>query len=194
MRYTLHMDIPWGDPKAHAFVTNVGLITSDGPNGPNVMSCEWTHHVSYKPGLIAVCLGPDRATHENIAATKEFGVHIAASDQNVLASVAGNNKGKQTDKVGLLKEMGFTFKKAKQIKAPMLEGALLTVECSLKEQHTLGDHTMFVGEVLEVELAPEKEPLLYHKGKYWKIGAQIPKPTMDALPDIAALKAKYQKK
>ena len=36
------------------FLTNVGLITSDGPYGPNVMAAEWTHHISYSPGLIAV--------------------------------------------------------------------------------------------------------------------------------------------
>ena len=56
----MDMDLPWGDDCSKKFVTNVGLITSDGPHGPNIMACEWTHHVSYSPGLIAVCIGPEK--------------------------------------------------------------------------------------------------------------------------------------
>ena len=50
------MDLPWGDEISNKFITNVGLITSDGPFGADVMACEWTHHISYSPGLIAVCI------------------------------------------------------------------------------------------------------------------------------------------
>ena len=39
------------------FATTIGLITSSGSSGPNIMAYEWTHHLSYKPGLIAVSLG-----------------------------------------------------------------------------------------------------------------------------------------
>src|SRR3989344_5054157 len=67
-----NMDLPWGDPRSIQFITNVGLITSDGPNGPDIMSSEWTHHISYNPGLIAVCIRPGGATHENIRSSKEF--------------------------------------------------------------------------------------------------------------------------
>jgi len=40
------------------------------------MACEWTHHLSYRPGLIAVYLGPNKTTVENIMTTKEFGVNL----------------------------------------------------------------------------------------------------------------------
>ncbi len=50
------MNLPWGDEKSNKFVTNVGLITSNGPYGHNIMAAEWTHHISYNPGLIAVCI------------------------------------------------------------------------------------------------------------------------------------------
>jgi flavin reductase (DIM6/NTAB) family NADH-FMN oxidoreductase RutF len=47
------MDLLWNDRRTRQFVTNVGLITSDGPLGPNIMAAEWTHHISYSPSLIA---------------------------------------------------------------------------------------------------------------------------------------------
>ena len=31
------MDLPWGDEKTVQFVTNVGLITSDGQHGQNIV-------------------------------------------------------------------------------------------------------------------------------------------------------------
>ena len=32
------MDLSWNDRRTRQFLTNVGLITSDGPYGPNVMA------------------------------------------------------------------------------------------------------------------------------------------------------------
>ena len=98
------MDLPWGDEKTVQFITNVGLITSNGPYGNNIMAAEWTHHVSYSPGLIAVCVGHNKATEENIRNSKEFGVNICATDQSVMASVAGGSSGKNVDKISAFSE------------------------------------------------------------------------------------------
>ena len=117
------MDLPWNDERSNQFITNVGLVTSNGPFGPNVMACEWTHHISYQPGLIAVSVGHTKATVENIRNSKEFGVNLCASDQSVLSSVAGGYTGSMYDKVNALKELGFEFYKAKRIIPLMVKGA-----------------------------------------------------------------------
>lgn len=186
------MNLPWGDEKTIKFVTNVGLITSDGPNGPNVQSAEWAHHVSYSPGLIAVCLGMDRTTRENILATKEFGVSLAAAGQNVMASVAGGSHGKDVDKISALKELGFRFYKAKKIKTLMVEGAILNAECKVVQVIELGDHTMFVGEVQEAA-AGGKEPLIYHGLNFWKLGESMPQPPESELEKIKKMVEKFRK-
>ena len=87
------MDLPWNDERSNKFITNVGLITSDGPSGADVMACEWTHHLSYSLGLIAVCIGPEKTTHENIKQTKEFGVNLCSTDQSIMSSIAGGYTG-----------------------------------------------------------------------------------------------------
>ena len=68
------------------------------------MVCEWTHPISYQPSLIAVSLGHTKATVENIRTSKEFGVNLCASDQSILASVAGGYTSSMYDKVN-----AFTF-------------------------------------------------------------------------------------
>lgn len=187
------MNLPWGDERTKMFVTNLGLITSDGPIGPNMMTAEWTHHISYEPGLIAVCVNPRDGTHENIAATKEFGVNIAASDQNVLASVAGGSSGRKVNKMKVLEELGFKFYPAKNIKISMLEGAALNIECKLVQQIPLGDHTMFVGEVLDAKVNSGKAALVFSQGQFWKFGEPIQKPPQEELDRISALVQKYAK-
>jgi flavin reductase (DIM6/NTAB) family NADH-FMN oxidoreductase RutF len=84
------MELSWNDRRTRQFLTNVGLITTDGPYGPNVMAAEWTHHVSYGPTLIAINVRGDDATAENITLSKEFGVNLAADDQNILCSLGGD--------------------------------------------------------------------------------------------------------
>jgi len=187
------MELPWGDEKTVQFITNVGLITTTGPHGPNIMSAEWTHHVSYSPGLIAVCIGPGKATYENIRETKEFGVNIAATDQNVIASIAGGSTGKEVDKIKSLEALGFNFYKGKKIRALMVKGAAVNIECRLFKVIPLGDHTMFVGEAVEASLTLGKEPLAYHKGKYWLLGEIIQKPAEDQLQKIRETIEKFKK-
>jgi len=58
----IFMEVPWNDPCSNKFVTIIWLITSSGSSGPNIMACEWTHNLSYKPELIAISLGPTKLT------------------------------------------------------------------------------------------------------------------------------------
>ena len=175
------------------FVTNIGLITSNGPYGNNVMACEWTHQISYTPSLIAVCIRPGKATFENIQSTNEFGVNIAAFDQNIISSIAGNHHGKAVDKISILKELGVVFYNAKTINALMVEGACLNAECKVIKFIDIDDHSLFIGEVQNVRQA-EKEPLSYYKMKYCRSGEQIHKPDQTKLNAIAELVKKYTRK
>ena len=191
------MDLGWGNEKASKFVTNVGLITTEGPNGANIMAAEWTYYVSWSPALIAVHLGGGKtakATSENIMATREFGVSIAASDQHVISSIAGGSSGRDVDKISVLKEMGAQFYPSKQIKPLLLRGAATNIECRLIEAKELGDHTMFIGEMVSIETDMAKEPLLYSFGKYYAMGERLHKPAQDVLDKIEQLKARFSKK
>lgn len=181
------MDLPWGDERTDQFVTNVGVITSHGPHGDNVMACEWTHHVSYSPGLIAVCVRQGDATCENIHATKEFGVNLCSDKQSVLSSVSGGSSGRAVNKVKVLEGLGFIFYRAKKIKTLMIEGAVLSAEFKLVREISIGDHTMFIGEVVEAKADASKNPLVYHKRKYWKMGEHIDKPPQEELEKIKKL-------
>ena len=185
------MHLAWNDRRTRQFITNVGLITSNGPLGPDIMAAEWTHHISYSPSLIAINVRGRDATAENIQSTKEFGVNLAAANQNIVCSVAGRYSGKETDKISLLKEAGLTvFYTAKSINVLMVQGAAMNAECKLMKQEEIGDHAMFVGEVVEISADENIKPLIYHNGRYRQLGEDISKPSTDILAAIEKLAEK----
>lgn len=143
-----------------SFTTTVGLITTLGRRGPNVMSAEWTFNVSYDPFLIAVCVRPVDVTHAAIADTGEFGVNLPSDDQVDLIGFAGNFSKHQTDK---LSSTRFETYPSTKIRAPLIKGCLMNAECRLVHRIELGDHTTFVGEVVALSVDPSKGPLVYHQ-------------------------------
>lgn len=174
------------------FVTNVGLITSNGPYGHNVMACEWTHQISYTPFLILVCIGPGKATFTNIKTSREFGVNIAAADQNSVASIVGNHSGKTIDKIKVLAELGVTFYRASNINTLMIKEAAMRAECKLVRFVEVGDHPLFIGQVLTIS-DTQKRPLIYHDGKYWRLGNQIKKPDEAVLAQFTDVISKFKR-
>ena len=75
----------------------------------------------------------------------------------------------------------------------MVEGAALNLECRLFKKIKLGDHTTFVGGVVELYPANGKEPLVYHAQKYWRLGKQIQKPKQQELERIRKIIEKHKK-
>ena len=186
------MDIPWGSDLAKKFITNVGLITTNGSNGHNIMAAEWTHHISYSPGLIAVCVCPGKVTHENIKKQKEFGISITAEDQDAVSSVSGGYSGKEYDKITALKELGVGFYNAKKIDVLMVKDVSANFECKLVKELDIGSHTIFIGEVLEAN-DHNKQPLGYHGGKYWILEKNPEKPSDKERKRIADIVEKHKK-
>lgn len=186
------MKLPWNDPLSNKFATTIGLITSTGPVGQNIMACEWTHHISYDPGLISISLGFSKATVKNIRESKEFGVNLCATDQSILSSIAGGYSGINYDKIGALKELGFQFYDASKINTLMVKGASLNVECKLFQEVTFGDHIMFVGEAINAAYNPEKQSLIYHDGKYWSLQTLV-KPGQEERELMLKILERYRK-
>lgn len=144
-----------------AFTTTCALITTDGPHGPNVMAAEWTFNVSYHPFLILVSIDPGNRTHDMILEAKEFGVNLVSEEQVAAMAFAGHYSKSDTDK--LSSEL-FETVPARKIRAPMIRGALLRAECRLVQAIPMGDHTGFLGEVVEFSVDPEARPVVLHHG------------------------------
>jgi flavin reductase (DIM6/NTAB) family NADH-FMN oxidoreductase RutF len=154
------------------FATTVGLITTKGKHGRNVMSAEWTMQVSYDPMLIAIFIH-DSPTYWNIDDSRVFGVNIASDDQSELVNVAGGYSGTEIDKLAI--PGTFQTYPAKHIDVPMIKGCSLNAECKVVSTQKMGDHIMVVGEALDAKFDEKKFPLIYTRGNYRKLSrSKIP--------------------
>jgi flavin reductase (DIM6/NTAB) family NADH-FMN oxidoreductase RutF len=148
------------------FATTVGLVTTKGKHGPNVMAAEWTMQISYEPMLIAIFIH-ESPTYWNIEETKVFGVNIASDDQAELVNIAGGYSGTEIEKLAI--PGTFATYKAKKIDVPMVKGCALTAECKVTTIQKIGDHIMVVGEAVSAKFDEKKFPLIYTRGNYRKI-------------------------
>jgi flavin reductase (DIM6/NTAB) family NADH-FMN oxidoreductase RutF len=123
------------------------LVTSVGKTGkPNIITLAWAMPASINPPLVAISVSPRRHSHTLIEETKEFVVNIPTLDMLDEAVFCGTTSGRNHDK---FKEAGLTPFQGKKVKAPFIEECVGHLECKLHSQFTAGDHTIFVGEIVD---------------------------------------------
>lgn len=159
----------------HKTTTSVGLVTSRFQGKDNVMACEWAIPVSFRPVQFLIVIGKNKKTAELILESKEFGITFASDEQATLSHISGSYSGHDMEKFEF---HNFPTREGKIINAPIILDGLLAVECKLAHTLDIGDRYVFVGEAVYAELWDDKSPLIYHAGKYYSLGTNIPKPKL----------------
>ena len=150
------------------FATGVTVITVDQEGEVHGMTANAFASVSLDPLLVLVCVDHKARTHARLHARKRFGVNMLAENQQLVSEyyarpIATHEKAEQ--------EAGARFDRTAH-GTPVLHGALVYLECRLHSAQDAGDHTIFIAEVEDV-VVRDGDPLLYFRGAYRKIGAQI---------------------
>ena len=123
------------------------LVSCVGKRGkPNIITLAWAMPTSISPPLVAVSIAPRRHSHGLIEESKEFVVNVPTMRILDAAMFCGRRSGKEYDK---FKETGLTAQPARKVKAPIIKECVAHLECTLHNQFTTGDHTVFVGEIVE---------------------------------------------
>lgn len=157
------------------FASTVALITTYSGEKSNVMACEWTMNICYRPLRIMSLINKADLTHTFIMDSREFGVNICSDQQSQLAHFAGNVSGRVTDKLAhpLFQDILAT---PSRIKAPMIKGCVLSAECVVEQTLDMHEYTAFVGRAVAVRLNAKEKPLIFHKGRFAHFGTWLPKP------------------
>jgi flavin reductase (DIM6/NTAB) family NADH-FMN oxidoreductase RutF len=110
------------------------------------------------PPLVVISVGRQNALHELLRRAGEFGVSLLSGKQLELASrfARGVPPIALWDRVALRAGDG----------PPLIDGALGWLRCRVAAEHEAGDHTLFVGEVEEVEPGREGQALVYVRSTY----------------------------
>ena len=138
-------------------VNGLYIISSHLGGKVNAMTAAWVTRVSFSPPLVMVAVGKTRFTHHMIEGSGVFAINVLARDNLDLARHFGLKSGRDTDKFeGIDYETRITG-------SPVLKECLAWLDCRLHAAYEAGDHTLFVGEVLDGGLFREGEPVVYKK-------------------------------
>jgi len=141
------------------FASGVTVVTTSNDGKLFGMTVASFASLSLHPPLVLVCIENSVKTHEAIIGAQKFGVSILSSDQTEISSKFASRRDDRFEGVE-------TFTGALDV--PLITGALTAIECKLHEQLPGGDHTIFVGEVVDV-FTREGDPLLYFRSGYREI-------------------------
>jgi flavin reductase (DIM6/NTAB) family NADH-FMN oxidoreductase RutF len=144
-----------------AFATGVTVVTTRGEEHAYGMTANAFSSVSLDPPLILVCVISPSEGADHIARNGVFAVNILAEEQEPLSRYfASRDRPRGRDAFA---EVGHRFGASG---SPLLEGASAVMDCRLHTTHEAGDHLIFIGEVLELDVADGSTPLVFHGGGY----------------------------
>ncbi|RLB40238.1 MAG: flavin reductase [Deltaproteobacteria bacterium] len=133
------MEKQWQDALSK-MAYGIYVLTTKSMGHINGMIASWVCQVSHDPPLILVAVHPNRRTHAMLLDSKSFVLHILSSEQKDLMS---RFKGPDPEAKfeGLHWEAGSTG-------CPILKQCVAYLECNIKETYRPGNHTLFVGEII----------------------------------------------
>jgi flavin reductase (DIM6/NTAB) family NADH-FMN oxidoreductase RutF len=144
-----------------AFATGVTVVTTSGEEHSYGMTANAFSSVSLDPPLILVCVKWPSEGAEHIERNGVFAVNILSAHQEPLSRYfASRDRPRGRD--------AFRDIPSRVVASgsPVIEDVLAYMDCALHATHEAGDHRIYIGQVLALESAAEKPPLLFHGGGY----------------------------
>lgn len=160
--------VPGDDPEAEEssrkfrdvlgrFCTGVTVVTSVSNGHPVGMTCQSFSSVSLDPPLVLFC--PSKSSHAwpQMQRAGFFCVNLLSHDQLYLSNTFA--------KKGVDKFAGVSWRSS-ATGAPLLDGVLGWVDCTIYAVHEAGDHYVVIGRVMDLGVEEAPHPLLFYRGRY----------------------------
>jgi flavin reductase (DIM6/NTAB) family NADH-FMN oxidoreductase RutF len=147
------------------FATGISVVTTFDGDRPQGITVNAFSSVSLEPALVMVALDRQRFITPMVRRAGRYAVSILGSDQQALSdrfAHAPVSPGRE-DFCGAAWHPGPTG-------LPLIDGSIATLECTVVETFSAGDHDLFIGRVDSLDQDREGEaPLLYFRRHYLRI-------------------------
>ncbi len=132
----------------------VVLVSCGGTKGwkANLITIAWAGSVCSDPPMLSIAVRPDRYSHAIIKTTGEFIVNVPSTDQAKATDWCGVFSGRDVDKFA---GTGLTPAPGRKVACPMVMECPLNIECRVRKSLELGSHTLFLAEVVAVQVSSE---------------------------------------
>jgi flavin reductase (DIM6/NTAB) family NADH-FMN oxidoreductase RutF len=131
------------------------VLTAESPSGKIAgATVNWVTQCSFEPPLVVVGVKVESTIHEVIEEANAFALNILGKDQQPVANLFAKHVERDGETIG-----GAPFRSGKT-GSPILENTPAFLDCRLVQVVSGGDHSLFVGEVVDagVVKTPEARP------------------------------------
>lgn len=142
------------------WATGVTIVTSmfEGVRGGMTVSSFTS--VSLEPPTVLVCLNKTTYTHDLVAKSEVYAISMLRAGQEWLSNRFAGLEAELEDRFA-----GIEVATA-ETGSPLLPGAIAWLDCRVRQKLDTTTHTIFVAEVVYVQVHSEAEPLVYHNRRY----------------------------
>lgn len=138
------------------FASGVTVVTTEYDGHWFGITVSAFSSLSLRPPLVLICIEKSVRVHDAIAKAERFAVNLLREDQEEISRRFASRMENKFE--GLSTHLGL-------LKVPLLQGSIGVIECRVHETLPGGDHTIYVGEVVAVEVR-EGRPLIYFRAGY----------------------------
>ncbi|WP_299577168.1 flavin reductase family protein [uncultured Williamsia sp.] len=143
------------------FCTGVAVITGSQGGRPLGFACQSVTSVSLDPPYVSFCPSLTSTSWPPIRAGKALCINVLADDQRAVCDAFARSGGDKFVDVSWWRgDNG----------APVLAGALATIEAEFVTDHEAGDHTIAVARVTGLHADADRSPLLFFQSSYGTFG------------------------
>lgn len=143
------------------FATGVTVVTFSHGGKDHGITVNSFASLSLDPPLVLWNCDVSAASHDLLPEAGHYAVNVLTEEQEWLSNrFAGEHK-----------EMDDPFEdvdvRRGETGAPIIEGSLSYVDCTLEETYAGGDHTILVGRIEDLGVEEgDADPLVFYEGKY----------------------------
>ena len=143
------------------FVTGVTVVTSRSGQDIHGLTCNAFCSITVKPCTVMVSVAKDTRSWPLIEKSQIFAVNILSQTQSEISDrFSGRHKDKENNRFeGISWTTDITG-------APILKGTQAYLDCQLTQSFDGGTHTLFLGEVVALNLDDTKSPLVFFSSSY----------------------------
>jgi flavin reductase (DIM6/NTAB) family NADH-FMN oxidoreductase RutF len=143
-----------------SFATGVTVITAlDEHGAPVGLTANSFGSVSLDPPLVQWSLRINSGLHRSFVSASHFCVSVLTREQEQIAKQFSSRAPDRFEGIELVSHVG---------EPPLIANALAHFVCRKINDYRVGDHELFIGEVLRVKTFPG-EPLVFHSSKFKRL-------------------------
>ncbi len=153
------------------FATGVTVVTSRISTQTRGITVNSFTSVSLDPPIVLICIDNKARTYSFLPEAGVFAVNILSENQESISDYFARRLAPDPDDelAEIPYHEGVTG-------CPLIDGSIAYVECQIVAKQDVGDHAIFIAEVVSASLAEDAPPLLFFRGRYPRL----------SLPEVTA--------